>query len=53
MKYALERIDNIVLRTLNPSQITATNPPVNEIKAIYTFAATEHDHIIEIGRAHV
>ena len=47
MKYALERIDNIVLRTLHPSKITATNPTVNEIKAIYTFAATEHDHIID------
>lgn len=47
MKYALERIDNIVLRTLHPSKITATNPTVNEIKEIYTFAAAEHDHIID------
>ena len=47
MKYALERIDNIVLRTLHPSKISATNPTVNEIQEIYTFAAAEHDHIID------
>lgn len=47
MKYALERIDNIVLRILHPSKITASNPTVKEIQAIYTFAAAEHDHIID------
>ena len=47
MKYALERIDNIVLRTLHPSKITASNPTVKEIQAIYIFAAAEHDHIID------
>ena len=47
MKYALERIDNIVLRTLHPSKISATNPTFNEIQELYTFAAAEHDHIID------
>ena len=47
MKYALERIDNLVLRTLHPTRITDSNPTVKEIQAIYTFAAADHDCIID------
>lgn len=47
MKYALERVDNLVLRTLHPSKIATGKLTVTEIKEIYAFTAAEHDYIID------
>ena len=46
LKYALERIDNLVLRTLHPSKIAASKLKVTEMQEIYAFTAAEHDYII-------
>ena len=47
MKYALERIDNLVLRTLCPIKISDSKLTVQEIQEIQAFTTAEHAHIID------
>ena len=47
MKYALERIDDLVLHTLEPSKLSNGTLTFQAIQEIQAFTAAEHDHIID------